>query len=83
MMGQTTKTYAGKRILPLPEFLVDTIVEQMKLSETWNNNEEKMLFKPEDRKYVDRVNVNTELKRLLKRHFGILQFSSIFISISI
>jgi integrase len=43
----------------------------MKLSETWNNNEEKMLFKPEDRKYVDRVNVNTELKRLLKRHFGI------------
>ena len=71
MMGQTTKTYAGKRILPLPEFLVDTIVEQMKLSETWNNNEEKMLFKPEDRKYVDRVNVNTELKRLLKRHFGI------------
>lgn len=71
MMGQTTKTYAGKRILPLPEFLVDTIVEQMNLSETWNNNEEKMLFKPEDRKYVDRVNVNTELKRLLKRHFGI------------
>ncbi len=35
------------------------------------NNEEKLLFKPECRKYTDRENVNTELKRLLKRHFGI------------
>ena len=29
------------------------------------------MFKPEYRKYTDRENVNTELKRLLKRHFGI------------
>ncbi len=71
MMGQTTKTYAGRRILPLPEFLKDTIIEQMYYSENLNNNEENLLFKPEDRQYVDRVNVNTELKRLLKRHFGI------------
>ena len=71
MMGQTTKTYAGKRVLPFPEFLKDTIIEQIELSANMRNNDEKLLFKPDDRKYVDRVNVNTELKRLLKRHFGI------------
>ena len=71
MMGKTTKTYAGRRMIPLPEFLKDTIIEQMQVSEELKNNDENLLFKPEDKQYVDRVNVNTELKRLLKRHFGI------------
>ena len=71
MMGKTTKTYAGRRMIPLPEFLKDTIIEQMQVSEEFKNNNENLLFKPEDKQYVDRVNVNTELKRLLKRHFGI------------
>ena len=71
MMGKTTKTYAGRRMIPLPEFLKDTIIEQMQMSEEFKNNDENLLFKPDDKQYVDRVNVNTELKRLLKRHFGI------------
>ena len=71
MMGKTTKTYAGRRMIPLPEFLKDTIIEQMQVSEEFKNNDENLLFKPDDKQYVDRVNVNTELKRLLKRHFGI------------
>lgn len=58
-------------MIPLPEFLKDTIIEQMQMSEEFKNNDENLLFKPEDKQYVDRVNVNTELKRLLKRHFGI------------
>ena len=70
-MGKTTKTYAGRRMIPLPEFLKYTIIEQMQMSEEFKNNDENLLFKPEDKQYVDRVNVNTELKRLLKRHFGI------------
>ncbi len=71
IMGTTTKTYAGKRVLPIPEYLINSIIEQMKIAEKQGNNEEKLLFKPEYRKYTDRENVNTELKRLLKRHFGI------------
>ena len=71
IMGRTTKTYAGKRVLPIPKFLLETLMEQMKVAEENELNEEKMLFKPENTKYTDRENVNTELKRLLKRHFGI------------
>ena len=71
IMGQTTKTYAGKRVLPIPDFLMDSIMEQMRIADSQINNEEKLLFKPEHRQYTDRENANTELKRLLKRHFGI------------
>lgn len=71
IMGQTTKTYAGKRLLPIPDFLMDSIMEQMRLADSQINNEEKLLFKPDNRQYTDRENANTELKRLLKRHFGI------------
>lgn len=70
-MGKTTKTYAGKRVLPIPEYLLESIIEQMKIADKQNNNEEKLLFKPDFKKYTDRENVNTELKRILKRHFGI------------
>ena len=71
IMGKTTKTYAGKRVLPIPDFLMDSIMEQMRLADSQINNEEKLLFKPDNRQYTDRENANTELKRLLKRHFGI------------
>ncbi len=71
IMGKTTKTYAGKRVLPIPEYLLESIVEQMRIADKQNNNEEKLLFKPDFKKYTDRENVNTELKRILKRHFGI------------
>lgn len=71
IMGDTTKTYAGKRTMPIPDYLMDTIKEQMVIAETQSNNEEKLLFKPDNAKYTKRVNVNTELKRILKRYFGI------------
>ena len=71
IMGKSTKTYAGKRVLPIPDFLVDYFIEQMEYAENQRNNDDNLLFKPDDRKYTERENVNTELKRLLKRHFGI------------
>ena len=46
-------------------------MEQMRKAEMQPTNTERLLFKPEYRQYTDRENVNTELKRLLKRHFGI------------
>lgn len=71
IMGKSTKTYAGKRVVPIPEFLMDSIIEQMQIAEGQINNEDKLLFKPDDRQYTERENVNTELKRILKRYFGI------------
>lgn len=71
IMGKSTKTYFGKRTLPIPDYLLSSIMEQMIIAENQTNNDEKLLFKPDDKKYADRENVNNELKRLLKRHFGI------------
>ena len=52
IMGRTTKTYAGKRVVPIPDFLVESIVEQMQYADNQINNDEKLLFKPNDRKYT-------------------------------
>lgn len=71
IMGKSTKTYAGKRELPIPDYLMNSIMEQMRISENQDNNDEKLLFKPEYKQYADRENANNELKRLLKRIFGI------------
>lgn len=71
IMGKSTKTYAGKRELTIPDYLLNNIIEQMRIAENQDNNEEKLLFKPEYKKYADRENANNELKRLLKRIFGI------------
>lgn len=76
IMGKSTKTYFGKRSLPIPEYLLSSIMEQMILAENQNNNEEKLLFKPEYMQYTRRENVNSELKRLLKRHFGITDITT-------
>lgn len=71
IMGRTTKTYAGQRAVPIPEFLMEYIIEQMQIANNQLNNDEKLLFKPDDKQYTERENVNNELRRLLKRHFGI------------
>lgn len=71
IMGKSTKTYAGKRELPIPDYLMNSIMEQMRIAENQDNNDEKLLFKPEYKQYADRENANNELKRLLKRIFGI------------
>ena len=71
IMGNKTKTYAGKRILPIPDFLIPYIIEQMKIANNTKNNDEKLLFKPKGAKYTRRYNVNNELQRVLKKEFGI------------
>ena len=75
-MGNKTKTYAGMRIVPIPEFILPYIIEQMKFSETQYYNDEKMLFKPNNAKYTRRANVNSELRRILKREFDITDIST-------
>ena len=75
-MGKKTKTYAGKRILPIPDFLYPYIVEQMKVANNQTNNEEKLLFKPLNQKYTKRENVNSELKRILEKYFNITDIST-------
>ncbi len=76
MMGNKTKNYAGKRILPIPDFLYPYIVEQMCVAETQINNEEKLLFKPNNSPYTKRGNVNDELKRILEKQFHITDIST-------
>lgn len=76
IMGNKTKTYAGKRILPIPDFLYPYIVEQMKVTNDQINNDEKLLFKPINQKYTRRENVNSELKRILKKYFNITDIST-------
>ena len=43
-MGNKTKTYAGKRVLPIPEFLLPYFIEQMKIANNEKFNEEKLFF---------------------------------------
>lgn len=76
IMGKSTKTYAGKRILPIPDFLIPYFIEQMNYANRQENNEEKMLFKPDNARYVRRTNINKELQRILKDKFGITGISN-------
>ncbi len=76
IMGNRTKTYAGKRVLPIPDFLYSYIVEQMKIADTQINNEEKLLFKPYNSKYCRRSTINNELKRVFKKEFNVTDISS-------
>lgn len=76
IMGNKTKTYAGKRVIPIPEFLYPYIVEQMKVAQAQENNEEKLLFKPYNDAYTRRGNVNSELRRILKKYFNITDIST-------
>ncbi len=76
IMGTRTKTYAGKRLIPIPDFMMPHIIEQMKIANNQDDNPEKLLFKPDNKRYTYRGSVNDELKRLLKRHFGIGDIST-------
>lgn len=71
-----TKTPAGDRYVPIPEFILPHIQEQMIIGQCQENNEEKLLFKPLDQKYTRRTNVNSELKRILKRNYKIDDIST-------
>ena len=76
IMGQSTKTYAGKRIVPIPEFIMPSIIEQMQYANSQLNNDEKIIFKPNNKKYCDRETVNDYLKDILKKEFDITDIST-------
>ena len=76
IMKSAPKTYAGNRIIPIPDFLMPYIQEQMQIAYSQENNEEMLLFKPHNNRYVRRPNVNTELQRILKNEFGITGIST-------
>ena len=76
IMGNRTKTYAGIRTVPIPEFIYPNIVEQMRIANVQKDNEDRLLFKPNDAKYTRRANVNSELKRILKTKFDIDDIST-------
>lgn len=76
VMGNKTKTYSGKRTVPIPSFLYPYIVEQMQIAVAQNNNEEKLLFKPNYSQYTRRRTVNDQLKAILKDNFGITDITT-------
>lgn len=76
IMGNKTKTYAGMRIIPIPNFILPYIIEQMQFADNQENNEEKLLFKPSNSKYTKRGNVNAELHRILKKELDITDIST-------
>ena len=64
IMGDTTKTYAGIREVPIPEFIRDSIIEQMVIAK---NNPDKQLFISNNGKLIDGKNVNRILKERLSK----------------
>lgn len=73
IIGETTKTYAGIRDLPIPRFLKPYIIEQMEQSE---ENIDKQLFISQKGNLVDPRNANVALKKILKENFGITDITT-------
>ena len=63
-MGKTTKTYAGKRELPIPDFILPYIVEQMKVGK---NNPNQMFFLTPQEGLVLHSTINRKLKAIAKQ----------------
>ena len=72
IMGDTTKTYAGQRQIPIPESLLDTVKSQMILAE---NHKDKLLFVDKNNYYLAPRNANTLLQKITKK-LGIENVSS-------
>lgn len=72
IMGDTTKTYAGQRQIPIPESLLDTVKSQMRLAE---NHKDKLLFVDKNNYYLSPRNANTLLQKITKK-LGIEDISS-------
>ncbi len=64
IMGDTTKTYAGLREVPIPIFIRKEIINQMRLAE---NNKDKQLFLYKNGNYVRPNHVNDKLKSLSQK----------------
>ena len=63
IVGNRTKTYSGKRDVPIPEFIRDNVIEQMQLAE---NHKDNLLFTSNNNTLVFTNNINYRLKRILK-----------------
>lgn len=63
IMGDVTKTYSGERELPIPYFLKDDIIHQVKLAE---NNKDNLLFVDTKGGIMNPKNANRQLKHILK-----------------
>lgn len=72
IMGKATKTYAGIREVPIPSFIRNEIINQMRLAE---NNKDKQLFLDTNGNYVRPTTANDKLRALLKK-LGIENISS-------
>ena len=73
IMGETTKTYAGIRDLPIPQFIKPFIIEQM---EQGKNNKDNQLFLSPKGNLVDPRNANIALKKILKDNFNITDITT-------
>ena len=72
IMGNTTKTYAGVREVPIPAFIREELINQMRLAE---NNKDKQLFLDPRGNYVRPNNANRRLKEILEK-MGIKDITS-------
>lgn len=62
ILGNKTKTYAGNRTLPIPDFLMPIFEEQIKYS---NENLHNLIFTTNDN-YIRTSAINKELKRIFE-----------------
>ena len=63
ILGDTTKTYAGNRSIPIPNFLITILKEQLEISEF---NRDNFLFLNDNENFIGDSNCNSNLKRILK-----------------
>ena len=63
-IGSTTKTYAGQRELPIPDFMRDFIIEQIEIAKDHKNH---MLFTTPEGRLVLNSTVNRQLKNVAKQ----------------
>lgn len=66
IMGDTTKTYASKRTIPISDFLTPSIKEQLEIAK---ENKDNMLFLY-NAHYISHSVANSRLKRILKSTLG-------------
>ena len=64
IMGEFPKTFAGIRDVPIPKFILEEILNQMRLAE---NHKENLLFVNSQNNYTDPKNANKFLKNTLKK----------------
>lgn len=72
IMGDFPKSFAGIRDIPIPKFLREEIINQMRLAES---HEDKQLFLDPNGNYVRPNNANRKLKELLQK-MGISNITS-------